>query len=412
MTPAQSATPGGTSTVALIVLCQAFHTLTFSGVALFLPLVREDLGISFSQAGMLSVAATLSYAAGQVPAGYLADRFGARRLFFIGLMGWSVLALALALTQTFWVAVLTLFVAGAFRALLFAPGLKLLASWFPPERRATAMSLYMVGGFAGMIVLALAGPPLAALLGWRTTFALFALVGIGSALAYGAVAREKPHHDAAQHVNLGNALRLFRHRILWICSAIQFIRFSVVTAFNFWLPSLLVSDRGFSLLAAGVVVALGAACSAGANALGGYASDRLRNPPLVIGGSLAMLACSCVLLATTESLPMLLLAVVVISIFMPLYFGPLFLVPIEVLGQRNAGTTTGFTNLFANIGGLVSAYALGVVKDTHGSFNWGFIGIGILCAAGVVLSTLLARMRTRALAAQAAGDPRYAPGGA
>ena len=46
------------------------------------------------------------------------------------------------------------------------------------------------------------------------------------------------------------------------------------------------------------------------------------------------------------------------------YFGPLFFVPVEVLGQRVAGMSTGFSNMFANFGGLSAAYALGLVKAT------------------------------------------------
>jgi sugar phosphate permease len=91
---------------------------------------------------------------------------------------------------------------------------------------------------------------------------------------------------------------------------------------------------------------------------------------------------------------------VVNSIFVQFYFGPLFLVPMEVLGQRIAGTATGFSNLFANMGGFVTAYALGVVKDKTGSFTWGFFGISVACLAGVALAVVLGRMRTRALAAQ------------
>ncbi|MBS1219648.1 MAG: hypothetical protein H6R21_2781, partial [Proteobacteria bacterium] len=44
--------------------------------------------------------------------------------------------------------------------------------------------------------------------------------------------------------------------------------------------------------------------------------------------------------------------------------------------------------------------ALGVVKDQSGSFTWGFIGISVVCLVGIALAVVLARMRTRALAAQ------------
>lgn len=389
------------TSVTLVILCQAFHSLTFGGIALFLPLIREDLQMSFAQAGILSAAATLSYAIGQIPAGYLSDRFGPKRLFFIGLLGWSMLSLALGLIHAFWLAVLNQLAAGAFRALLFAPGLSLLAAWFPPQRRATAMSLYMVGGFSGTILLSLGGPLLAQHLGWRPTFICFAVLGITGALVFRSLASEPARKEAGPGIGRLDALQLFRHRILWVCSAIQFIRFSVVTGFSFWLPSLLVADRGFSLPAAGLVTAMSAAFTAPSNALGGYVSDRLRNPPLVIGGALAVLACTSTLLVVVESTPALLLVIAVGSIFLQCYFGPLFFVPIEVLGQRTAGMTTGFSNLFANLGGLLTAYVLGMVRDKAGSFTWGFVGISVLCLVGVALSVILARMRHRALAARA-----------
>jgi nitrate/nitrite transporter NarK len=289
---------------------------------------------------------------------------------------------------------------------MFAPGLSLLASWFPPERRATAMSLYMVGGFSGTILVSLAGPFLAQQLGWRYTFIVLSALGIAAAFVFHVRAREKPRKEAGPHIGMLDALRLFRHRILWVCSAIQFFRFSVVTAFHFWLPSLLVNDRGFSLAAAGLVTAMSAAFTAPSNALGGYVSDRIRNPPLVIGGSLAILACVSTLLVVVESVPVLLLVVAVGSVFLQFYFGPLFFVPIEVLGQRTAGMAIGFSNLFANIGGMLTAYALGLVRDQAGTFTWGFVGVSGLCLVGVALTVILARMRNTALAARHAPATR------
>jgi predicted MFS family arabinose efflux permease len=372
------------------------HWLTLAAIPLLLPLIREDLQISFTQAGMLSVAGTLSYTLMQIPAGYLSDRFGPGRLFFIGLLGWSSLAIVFGLAHVFWLALLAQFVAGTFRALLFVPGLALIASWFPPGRRATSMSLFMLGGFTGTIVLALAGPLLAALYGWRAAFIFFAVLGVGAALLYKAYAKEKPRAQPPQHLALQEVFQIVRYPIMWVCSGLQFVRFSVVTAFNFWLPSLLVSDRGLSVQEAGLVMAMSAALMAPSNALGGYVSDRLGNPPLVIGAALAILACTTALLGVVESVPLLLLVIAVNSIFLHFYFGPVFQVAMEALGPRMAGTTTGFSNLFSNIGGLIAAYALGVVKDQAGTFTWGFVGVSGACLAGIALAVVLARMRQRA----------------
>ena len=392
----------GTITVGLVVLCQVAHFLTFAGIPLLLPAIREDLEISFTQAGMLAAAGALSYACAQIPAGYLSDRYGPRRLFFVGLLGWSTLSLALGMIHAFWLALANLFVAGAFRALLFAPGLALLASWFPPQRRATAMSLFLLGGHAGSVVLALTGPYFAERYGWRMTFIAFAALGIAAACLYGVYARERPQPRGQKPISARDFLELARFPILWVCSWLQFVRFAAVLGFSFWLPSYLVADRGFSLPAAGLVMAMSAALSAPSNTLGAYVSDRIKNPPLVIGSALAVLACAAALLPAVESIPSLLGVIAVYSIFHGFYFGPLFLVPVEVLGSRVAGTTIGFSNLFANIGGFVCVYSLGAVRDAAGSFAWGFRGISAACLAGVALAVILSGMRTRALARLAA----------
>jgi sugar phosphate permease len=386
------------TTIALVVLCQGFPALTFGGIALFLPLIRADLNMSFAQAGMLSAASTLTYALGQIPAGYLSDRFGPKRLFFIGILGSTVLSLSFGLIHAFQFAVIIQLVAGVFRAMMFAPGLALMASWFPPERRATAMGLYVVGGFSGNILLSLAGPVLTNHFGWRFTIIFFSVVGIGAALLYLTFGKEKPRVGPRPHVGMLDVFQLFRYKIMWICGAIQFIRLGVTISFNFWLPSLLVADRGLSIQQAGFIVAMGAAFTVMSNAVGGYVSDRLKNPPLVIGGSLAVIACTATLLVLVDSIPVLLIVIAINSIFLQFYFGALFFVPIEVLGQRVAGMSTGFSNLFANVGALTFAYSLGVVKDKAGTFTWGFVGISVACVVGVMLAVALARVRNRALA--------------
>lgn len=386
-----------TTTCTLVVLCQVVQGLTFTAIPLLLPLIRIDLEISFTQAGILTAAATLSYALGQFPAGYLADRLGPRRLIAIGLLGWSAFSLALGVVHDFRFAVASQFIAGAFRALLFAPGLALLTAWFPRERRATAISLYMLGGFAGNVILALGGPWLASLYGWRTALVALALPGIAIAAVFHHYAKDKPRASGARAPRFADALKVGRHPIMWICAALQFVRFTAVTAFYVWVPSLLVAERGMSIGAAGAVVAASSACAAVSNTVGGYVCDRLRNPPLVIGVSLAVLAVTAALLGSVESVPGLLLVIAVNAVFIQFYFGALFLVPVEVLGERYAGSATGFANLFANLGGLLTAYLLGVVKDRTESFAWGFFAVSAACGTGVVLAYMLFRMRRRVL---------------
>jgi ACS family D-galactonate transporter-like MFS transporter len=100
--PVSSARPRWRAAL-IIGLCQSTQALLVGGIALFLPLIREDLGISFTGAGTLAAASTFIYALMQIPSGFLADRIRPRRLFIVGLAGTNAFAPSFALLHEYWV---------------------------------------------------------------------------------------------------------------------------------------------------------------------------------------------------------------------------------------------------------------------------------------------------------------------
>ncbi|MBI2172351.1 MAG: MFS transporter [Chloroflexi bacterium] len=385
-------------TVTLTIFCQGSQALALGGIALFLPKIRAALGISYTQAGILSAVATLSYALMQIPAGLLVDRFGPRKLFFVGAFATNLLAFAFGGVTAFWMALLIQALAGVFRALLFIPGLVFVASWFPPARRATAMGIFTIGGFVGNVVLSVTGPALASAYTWRAPFLVFASVGMIGSLLFLRLSKERPNVGRGQPINMKDLLSLLRFRVMWLAGVLQYIRYAVVFGLQFWIPSYLADERGVALPAVGAIVAVSSAITAPSNFLGGYVSDRLRNPPVVIGGALLVLAIALALLATVNNLAIVIALIFVTALFQQFYFGPLFSAPVEVLGLRNAGVTTGFGNTFANVGALTFGYAIGALKDRTGGFGVGFSALAGCCVVGLVLAVWLGRLRSRALA--------------
>ena len=377
----------------LVILCRSFQGLTLGGIALFLPLIRKDLQITFAQGGTLSAASTFIYALMQIPSGYLADRFGAKRVFVIGALGTTVLSLTFGLVTEYWQALLNQGLSGIFRAFLFAPGLALIVRWFPPEKRAMAMGLHTIGGVSGNILLDILGPILVAKFDWRFPFFIFPPVGIVIALILWRTGSDSPTDGQGRKVDIHDVLKLFRLRLMWICGGIQYVRLAVTQSIAFWLPSLLVDEKGLSLQLTGLIIALRAVLIAPSNILGGYASDRLKNPTLVIALSLIVLMITTALMVVLNNFLLLVIVIAINSIFVQMYFGPLFSIPIEILGYRTAGTSTGFSNLFANVGAFTCIYFLGVLKDATGSFLSGFLAIALVCVVGLGFTALLARIK-------------------
>ncbi|HAM25175.1 MAG TPA: MFS transporter, partial [Microbacteriaceae bacterium] len=195
----------------------------------------------------------------------------------------------------------------------------------------------------------------------------------------------------------------WRQPAWWLLGLIQFARLAIVQGFTFWLPAYLVVERGFSLVQAGLVVALSSAITAPANIAGGILSDRLGRPIAVIGVSLGGLALLLGVVGHLKGVALLVVVVAAIALFIQLYFGPLFAVPRQIFGPRVAGLSSGFGNFCANLGGFTSALLLGILKDTTGSFTLGFLILAVAAAVSLAATITLSRIAPR--------NPREAPGG-
>jgi len=394
----KSLTRGRGITISLLMLCLSFQAMIGGALSLFLPMIQDDLVLSFTQAGTLAASSTLTYALMQIPAGYLGDRFGPKRLFFMGILGTTALLLLFGLSQQYWQALSNESVSGFFRALLFAPGIALITGWFSEERRATAMALHLTGIFSGSLFLSVVGPVLVENFDWRVPFIAFGLGGVIISFVYLRFGKESPRAGPQRKVNISDVLQLFRNRFMWLCGVVQFARMVVLRGVMFWLPTFLIVDRGMSLQVAGLIVALRNMLIGPSSIVGGYVSDKLKNPPAVIGFSFVILAITTALLAVVDNTALLIVIIGINSLFANCYFGPLFSLPLEVLGSHVRGTATGVGNFFANLGGFIFIYLIGALRDAEGSFESGFYATAGAAVFGLVFTILVARARRKAIA--------------
>ncbi len=372
-------------TIILVTLCLSFQALSLNGVALFLPEIRRELGLSFTEGGALSAASLLTYAFIQVPAGYLADRIGSRKIFFIGALGLNIFSLIFGLISSYWQGIGSQAISGFFRAFMFVPSITLLTSWFSPNRRATATALSSIGLFLSQVLVNSGGPPLAEEFDWRFPFIVFSMGGIVASFIYIKFAKESPIAGSHHTVNLNEMIGLFKFKFMWLCGGIQFIRYATYQGIATWLPSLLIDEQGISLQITGIIMAIRALLISPSQLLGGYISDKIRNPTLIIGVSFVILLITTAMIVRIDNMPILIAVIMLNAIFVQFYFGPLFALPVERLGQHMSGTITGISNFYANLGGFTAVYILGILKDTSGTFASGFYFLAALCIIGLIL---------------------------
>jgi EmrB/QacA subfamily drug resistance transporter len=120
-------------------LMGALDTLVVSTA---LPTIRLDLGASISELEWTVNAYNLSFAVMLITAAALGDRFGRRRLYALGLVGFALASALCALAPNVGWLIAARAVQGVGAAFMMSLGLALLTAAFPPERRGTAIGLF------------------------------------------------------------------------------------------------------------------------------------------------------------------------------------------------------------------------------------------------------------------------------
>ncbi len=113
------------------------------------PYIRENLRLTDFHANFLLGAFFYTYAFGQIPCGWLSDRYGTRVTLAAYLATWSILTGFMGFANSFFVLVLFRFGCGLFEAGAYPACAGLIRSWIPYERRGLASGFISIGGRLG-----------------------------------------------------------------------------------------------------------------------------------------------------------------------------------------------------------------------------------------------------------------------
>ena len=146
--------------------------------------IQRDLALSDEQLGYAFSAFTLAYALFEVPSGWLADRFGARRMMARIVLWWSAFTAATAASVGFVSLVAIRFMFGMGEAGVLPTLASAFRRWLPDRERGRAFGLTVAAGALGS---AISQPIVGAMLGrldWRQSFVAFGTLGAGWAFAW------------------------------------------------------------------------------------------------------------------------------------------------------------------------------------------------------------------------------------
>ena len=359
---------------------------TVLGVAA--PSLSSDLHITPAVMGIVFSAFSWSYAAAQIPGGWVLDRIGTRLTYFLSVTLWS----SFTLVQGFAGGIASLlafrFGLGVAEAPCFPANSRVVAVWFREQERAKATAVYTVGEYLG---LACFGPVLfwiSRRFGWRSLFWVVGTAGVLFAGVWWVLYREPEATKQAQSTARNNPMswaqvrQLLGYRQVWGASIGQFGGNSTLVFFLTWFPSYLARERHMDWIRAGffsILPFLAAACGV---MLGGWGSDLLlkrtgsrnlaRKLPIISG----LFGASTIILANFVESDLLVIAILSFAFFCQGMTGLGWTVISDVAPKEMVGLTGGIFNFAANLAGVITPIVVGAIIGATGSFFYALAYVG------------------------------------
>jgi sugar phosphate permease len=366
------------------------------------PTIRQDLGLTKQQLGLVFTFFLIAYALFEIPSGFLGDRLGARKVLMRIVISWSVFVAATG--QVFnWMSLMivqTLF--GAGEAGAFPNIAKAFSMWLPQDERVRAQGIVWLsarwgGAFTPAIVFLIFQ-----VVSWRTAFGIFGCIGAVWAVFFYRWFRDRPsdnpgvnvaelallsHNPAHGHGSVPWA-KFVRSKQVWMLAGQYFcLSYSWYFAIT-WLPTYLKEARHLDPTAREFPILAGLPLFLGG--IGCLLSGFISKPLTRLTGSVTMtrrvLGCiafigagSMIFLSTMLKNPVYAVVAFALSSFsndlaMPGSWGACMDV-----GGRSAGTLSGAMNMSGNLGGaLASSAAPFILSRTHDDWN-----VVLYVAAGV-----------------------------
>ncbi len=372
---------------------------------------QQELGLGKERIGDVLASFFFAYALGQLPAGWLADRFGPRRMLVAYIALWSICTAATGLASSLAALVAVRAACGLAEAGAYPASALLVSRWFPFHQRGRANSVVSFGGRVGnSLALWLTAGAIAFFGAWRPVLWIYGSLGLVLALATQIVFRDSPReHPWANEAEREFAgppppgrpkeptpwLTLFRHPTLWLLN-LGLMGMNIGWAFLItWLPTYLEEVRGLDRVTASRYVSIALAFSLAGMLFGGWWCDGLtsrygprwgRRLPFLVGSAVAMAA---YLVCPLLSSPVAVAAACGVVAFASDSVLPAVWAVAQDIGGRHVASTLAWSNMWGNFGASAVAKLIPFVLGTslHRS-DWS--EIFWICAGGFVMLGLSA----------------------
>jgi MFS family permease len=374
----------------------AYASRSNLSVALAMPDFIKSFQLSDTDRGTLNSAFFWAYAALQIPAGWLVDRYGVKLPYAFSFLFWCIASAATAFTRSVPQLITLRILLGIGESVVAPASYRWIRFNFEEKQRGLAVGLYMTGTKIGPAI----GAPLAvwliALYDWRAMFLIIGLSGLVWLIPWMVLVKDDDRQLAKAAAKKAGAApipfgRIMASPVTWGTVIATFCYMYFVYFCMTWMPAYFVEQRGLSLSKMGLYTFFSFGGMAIMAALGGWAADlmigRGGNPVTVrkwftIAGF--AIACTELIGAQSSSVNVALFFAVVSLSGLGLATANYWALTQTLMPGTVIGRVSGIQNCSASVAGIVAPILTGWLKQKTGSYEapmqaiWFFLIVGVL----------------------------------
>lgn len=392
-------------------------TLNFADratLAMTAPAIGKDLGLDAVAMGYIFSAFGWSYAAMQIPSGWLLDKFGSRLVYGLGLFLWSLFT-ALQGTVGFLngaSVVIMFFVYRLFMGATEAPSnpanARIVASWFPTNQRGLATSVPNSSQYFALALFIPIMGWIATFYGWQHVFYFMGMAGIVLSFFWFKIIYDPQTHPRVNQAEIdfiksGGGLvdigsntdikwsyvrQMITNRMMIGVYTAQFCINTISWFFLTWFPTYLVQAKGMSILKVGIIAAIPAIAGFVGNLLGGTISDWMlrrgvsltvaRKTPIVLG----LVMSGSIIIANYVDSEWVVIAVMTLAFFSKGVGALGWVIVSDTSPKEMVGLSGGIFNFASNIASIATPIIIGYILQATHSFNGALLYVGSMGLLG------------------------------
>jgi MFS family permease len=363
---------------------------------------KSEFHLTDSARGLLNSTFFWSYALLQIPAGWLVDRYGVRRVYAIGFFFWTLVSAATGFVTNVFQLIAVRLLLGAGESVGAPASLRWIRSHCTEQERGLAVGIYMAGTKIGAAI----GVPIAAFLinafDWRAMFLICGIAGFVWLMAWLFLARETVVEVAPSQPDPSEQNTSFRSVImsqtvlgilLGTFSYGYFLYFCVT-----WLPAYLVENRHLALTSMGFYSFFSFGGMAIVAILSGWLADWMISRGTDPAGTRKAFTILGFVLASTEVFGAWTDSQMVALFFAAFSLAGLGLATANywaltqtLVPGRAMGRIAGIQNCASNLGGVAAPILTGWLKERSGGYQAPMQAIWIILLIGIASYLILVR---------------------